>query len=96
MNFSVKVREEYKEQLAAVTHVDGSARVQSVTRKSNAFLYDLLGASGGVLLNTSFNVKGKPILNTLKEAFQVLEETVLDGLVVYNNGKLCYFSTEVL
>lgn len=96
MNFSVKVREEYKEQLAAVTHVDGSARVQSVTRKSNAFVYDLLGACGGVLLNTSFNVKGKPILNTLKEAFQVLEETALDGLVVYNNEKLCYFSTEVL
>lgn len=96
MNFSVKTREEYKEELAAVTHVDGTARVQSVTRKSNALVYDLLSACGGVLLNTSFNVRGKPILNTLKEAFEVLEETALDGVVVYHDEKLHYFTSELL
>lgn len=89
MSFCPKVREEWKEKLAAVTHVDGTARVQTVTREQNEWLYDLLTKfeekSGiGVLLNTSFNVDGKPILSTIRDAFTILEKTQLDCLVIEN------------
>lgn len=87
MSFCPNVRDEWKEQLAAITHVDGTARVQTVTREQNEWLYDLLTefekVSGiGVLLNTSFNINGKPILSTAREAFEVFKDTALDGLVI--------------
>ena len=94
MNFAVDVRPQHAEALAAITHVDGSARLQTVTRDQNELLYDILSEFDGVLLNTSFNVRGKPILNTLKEAFEVLNETELDAVVVYHNEKLWYFNTK--
>ena len=89
MSFCPKVREEWREKLAAVTHVDGTARVQTVTREQNEWLYDLLTkfeekTGTGVLLNTSFNVDGKPILSTIQDAFHILEKTQLDCLVIEN------------
>jgi carbamoyltransferase len=89
MSFCPKVREEWREKLSAITHVDGTARVQTVTREQNEFLYDLLTEfekqSGiGVLLNTSFNVDGKPILSTVKDAFTILEKTDMDCLLIEN------------
>lgn len=93
MNFAVETREEYAEALAAVTHVDNTARLQTVTQEQNPLLYALLESFGGVLLNTSFNVRGKPILNSLEEAFEVLDGTQLDGLVIENNGELWYFNS---
>jgi len=85
MNFAIKTREEHIDKLRAVTHVDGTARVQTVTKEQNTILHDLLSEFDGVLLNTSFNVKGSPILNTLKEAFYMLDETTLDHLVVVDD-----------
>jgi carbamoyltransferase len=87
MSFCPKVKEEWREKLSAITHVDGTARVQTVTREQNEFLYDLLTEfekqSGiGVLLNTSFNVDGKPILSTVKDAFTILEKTEMDCLLI--------------
>jgi len=87
MSFCPPVRDEWKETLAAITHVDGTARIQTVTREQNEFLYDLLTeferVSGfGVLLNTSFNVNGKPIISSIHEAFKVFYETLMDGLVI--------------
>lgn len=93
MNFAVKTREAYKEELAAVTHVDGTARLQTVTKKQNKLLYDLLTKFNGVLLNTSFNVRGKPILNSLEEAFEVLDSTELDALVIEFNNELWFFNS---
>lgn len=89
MSFCPKVKKEWRSKLSAITHVDGTARVQTVTKEQNPWLYDLLtkfeSATGvGVLLNTSFNVDGKPILSTVKEAFQILENTQLDALVIEN------------
>jgi carbamoyltransferase len=71
--------------MPAIVHIDGTARVQTITREQNEFLYDVLtqfkNMTGvGVLLNTSFNVDGKPILSTLADAFHVLETTELDAL----------------
>lgn len=87
MGFCPKVREEWREVLVSITHVDGTARVQTVTREQNEWLYDLLTEfekkSGvGVLLNTSFNVDGKPILSTYQDALEVFHKTQLDGLVL--------------
>lgn len=86
MNYCPKVKDEYKDKLAAITHIDGTARVQTVTREQNTWLYDLLTkfkekTGIGVLLNTSFNVDGKPILNTYKDAFHVFNNSEMDGLV---------------
>jgi carbamoyltransferase len=85
MNFCPMVKEKYKEKLPAITHVDGTARVQTVTKEQNKFIYDLLTkfkekTGIGILVNTSFNVNGKPILSTYKDAFKVFDETQLDRL----------------
>jgi carbamoyltransferase len=89
MSFCPNVREEYRSTLSAITHVDGTARVQTITREQNQFLYDLITEidriSGiGVMLNTSFNIAGKPILNTYRDAIWMLENTQMDGLVLEN------------
>jgi carbamoyltransferase len=87
MSFCPKVKEEWREKLGAITHIDNTARVQTVTETQNKWLYDLLTAfekqtGVGVLLNTSFNVNGKPILSSLKEAFKVFSDSRMDGLVI--------------
>jgi carbamoyltransferase len=78
----VKVRSDI---LPAVTHVDGTARVQTVNRTQNALFYDLLttfGAETGVpvLLNTSFNVAGEPIVETPSDALQTFGNCGMDLL----------------
>ncbi len=87
MSFCPEVREEYRDALKAITHVDGTARVQTVTREQNEFLYDLLtemhNQKGiGVILNTSFNIAGKPILNTYEDALWVLDNKQMDALLL--------------
>lgn len=87
MSFCPEVKEEYKDILKAITHVDGTARVQTVTREQNEFLYDLLtemhNQKGiGVILNTSFNIAGKPILNTYEDALWVLDNKQMDALLL--------------
>lgn len=78
MSFYAYVKPEWKEKLAAITHVDGTARLQTVTREQNEIIYDLLTAFDkqtglGVLLNTSFNVNGKPLINSYKDALKMLD-----------------------
>jgi carbamoyltransferase len=85
MSYYAKVREEYKEQLVSITHIDGTARLQTVTKDQNSFIYDLLTEfeklSGiGVLLNTSFNINGKPLINSYKDGLWMLDNTGLDIL----------------
>ena len=73
--------------LPAVTHVDYSARIQTVDGRDNRLLYDLLGkfeqATGcGVLVNTSFNVRGEPIVCTPEDAYRCFVNTEMDYLVI--------------
>ena len=73
--------------IPAVTHVDYSARIQTVTREQNRRLYALLEcweqATGcGVLVNTSFNVRGEPIVCTPDDAFRCFMNTEMDFLVL--------------
>jgi carbamoyltransferase len=75
--------------IPAVTHVDFSARVQTVTREQNPRFYALLErfekATGcGVLVNTSFNVRGEPIVCAPDDAYRCLINTEMDYLVVGN------------
>jgi len=75
--------------IPAVTHVDYSARVQTVTREVNPRLYDLLlrfeqTTGSGVLINTSFNVRGEPIVCTPDDAYRCFMNTEMDYLVIGN------------
>jgi predicted NodU family carbamoyl transferase len=91
MNIAVRTKKEHLDDVRAATHVDGTARLQIVTKQSNKLLYDLLTEFDGVLLNTSFNVQGKPILNSYAEAFEVLDNTLLDHVVIEHDDELYLF-----
>jgi carbamoyltransferase len=93
MAYTVNVKREYRKVLKSITHEDNTARVQTVTEKSDPLMYEILSklSEPKVLLNTSFNVQGKPILNTLAAAEEVLQKTELDGYVLYYDEKLFYF-----
>ena len=78
---------EIRSVLPAITHVDYSARIQTVEREGNPLLYDLLlrfeQATGcGVLVNTSFNVRGEPIVCTPDDAYRCFMNTEMDYLVM--------------
>jgi carbamoyltransferase len=78
---------EIRSTLPAITHVDYSARVQTVEREGNPLLYDLLlcfeQATGcGVLVNTSFNVRGEPIVCTPDDAYRCFMNTEMDYLIM--------------
>ncbi|OLD69908.1 MAG: hypothetical protein AUI33_08625, partial [Ignavibacteria bacterium 13_1_40CM_2_61_4] len=73
--------------IPAITHVDYSARVQTVRREDNPLYYDLIAAFGRltgcpVLVNTSFNVRGEPIVCTPDEAYTCFTRTEMDYLVL--------------
>lgn len=73
--------------IPAVTHVDNTARVQTVTREENAFYYDVIKEFGkitgvSVVLNTSFNIRGEPIVNTPVDAVRCYYGTGIDALAM--------------
>jgi carbamoyltransferase len=85
----VNVREEHRAGLPAITHVDGSARVQTVSLADNEEFHSLLRAVGEatgreMVLNTSFNVKGQPIVNTPEEALETFLGTGIEFLFMEN------------
>jgi len=83
------VRPEWRERLAAVTHVDGTARLQTLSRDFAPRLYELLLAYGErsgipVLLNTSLNIAGEPIVCTAAEGYSTFRRSGIDVLVAGN------------
>jgi carbamoyltransferase len=87
MNFVVRVREAKGNVLGAITHVDGTARLQTVSRKTNPAYWDVINAfkkrtSLPILLNTSFNNNAEPIVQSVSDAITTFLTTDLDGLVV--------------
>jgi carbamoyltransferase len=80
------VRAQWRDRLAAITHVDGTARVQVLEREAAPRLYALLKAYGRrsgmpVLLNTSFNLAGEPIVNNVAEGYSTFRRCGMDLLV---------------
>jgi len=80
------VRPEWRSRLAAITHVDGSARVQALERGMAPRVHALLEAYGRrtgvpVLLNTSFNVAGEPIVTRALEGYSTFRRCGIDVLV---------------
>jgi carbamoyltransferase len=89
MLVAMQVRPEWRDKVPAIVHVDGTARVQTVRREENERLYQLLKefeALTGVpvLLNTSFNVKGEPIVETPDDAMECFLTTGIDVLVMHD------------
>lgn len=87
MLFVSKVRPEKAAQIPAARHVDGTARVQTVNRRRNPLFYDLLRAferrtGVPVLINTSFNIRGEPIVCSPRDAIAAFATSPLDGLVI--------------
>ena len=75
--------------IPAVTHVDYSARIQTVHKETNKKFYELIKkfdekTNCPVLVNTSFNVRGEPIVNTPEDAFRCFMGTDLDLLIIEN------------
>lgn len=81
------VREEWRSKIPSVTHVDGSGRLQTVRREQNPQYYDLLkefGKHSGIpiLINTSFNIRGEPIVCSPYDAYKCMMGTGIDYLVM--------------
>ncbi|MCC7004954.1 hypothetical protein IT397_03500 [Candidatus Nomurabacteria bacterium] len=91
MLYKYDVLEPKKNEIEGAIHYDESARVQTITKESNAFLYDLIKAYGEktgtyVLLNTSLNLKGDPIANTLEDSLKIYEKITGPKVLVYNGN----------
>jgi len=78
------------EKIPAVTHVDGTGRLQTVSKDTNPLFYDLINefyktTGVPVLVNTSMNVRGEPIVNTIEQAYDMIIKTDMDYIVLGNH-----------
>ena len=85
-----------RSEIPAVTHVDYSSRIQTVHKEKNKMYYNLIKkfkekTNCPVVVNTSFNVRGEPIVNTPLDAFNCFMGTELDKLVIGN----CYLEKKL-
>lgn len=81
------IRKKWQKIIPSVTHVDGSGRLQTIRRKDNELYYDLIrefeGKSGiPILINTSFNIRGEPIVCTPEDAYRCMMGTGIDYLII--------------
>ncbi len=89
MSVICDTREEYRAKLPSITHVDGTARIQTVNPSQNPFIHALLKEfeklSGmPIILNTSYNPAGEPILNFCEVGLKMLDETEMDLVIIEN------------
>lgn len=87
MTINCNVLKKEQKNLEAVTHIDGTARIQSVTKKYNALFYDIINEFYNitgipVVINTSFNIKGEPIVDTPFKALDSARKMNLDFLAI--------------
>jgi carbamoyltransferase len=86
MTHNAIVKDGFEEELGAIIHNDGTARLQTVTNEQNEFMYKILTklkelGYPPVILNTSFNVQGKPMISTYKEAISIRDNTGLHKVI---------------
>jgi len=89
MSFTPRVREPYRDRLKEIVHADGTSRIQTVRLSQNPLFYRLLEemkrrTGVGCVLNTSLNVMGEPIVETLADLRRFLEKTPVDAAVAGN------------
>jgi carbamoyltransferase len=87
MLYVVDVRDDKRDILPAITHVDGTGRLQTVQKEQSPRYYRLIETFGEatgvpVVLNTSFNLRGEPIVNTPAEAFHTFTQSGMDVLAL--------------
>lgn len=85
----LEIVKQKRSDIPAVTHVDYSARVQTVTKERNPYYYNVINefkklTGYGVIVNTSFNVRGEPIVCTPQNAYECFMRTDMDVLVLEN------------
>ncbi|HAI42884.1 MAG TPA: hypothetical protein DCM40_34665, partial [Maribacter sp.] len=78
MTFAIPVKEEKKSLIPCITHVDGTCRIQTVTKEQNKNFYELIDefyrrTNVPMLFNTSFNLAGEPLVETLDDAHSTIE-----------------------
>ncbi|WP_397571317.1 carbamoyltransferase [Schlesneria sp. T3-172] len=87
--FGIDLLKQSRSQIPAITHVDYSARLQTIDPARNPFVYGVLTSfkqqtGCSVIVNTSFNVRGEPIVNTAEDAYRCFMATEIDSLIVGN------------
>ncbi|MDJ0930561.1 carbamoyltransferase C-terminal domain-containing protein [Breoghania sp.] len=87
MSFALPWREKVRDRVPAVVHADGTDRLQTVNRSETPWMHDLVTAFAEetgvpVILNTSFNIMGKPIVHEVEDAVAVFATTGLDALLI--------------
>ncbi len=89
MSFTCKVNSNYKNLLKEVTHINGTSRMQTVRPGQNFKYYNLIKEFGKLsniycVLNTSLNIMGEPIIETIEDAKKFFEEVPVDALIINN------------
>ena len=87
MSYAPTVKKNYRDVLPSITHIDGTARLQTVSKGGHKLFYNILTELKKrdeipVILNTSFNIKGAPILTTIEDALYVLDNTEMDFVYI--------------
>ena len=68
----------------AVCHVDGTTRPQILKKEMNPDFYEVVKGVGGIILNTSFNLAGEPVVETPYDAFMTLKNSEMDAVIINN------------
>ena len=95
MMYAVHCKEGVAEKIPSIIHVDGSCRIQTVNREDNPHYYDIIKAfkertGVPIVFNTSFNLGGEPLVETLEDALWTLQESDIEYLYLPESGKLIY------
>ena len=95
MMYAVELQDKAIGEIPAITHVDGTCRIQTVSEEQNKHYYDLINefyklSDVPVLFNTSFNLAGEPLIETLHQAIEMLYKSQLEYLYLPEVGRLVY------
>ena len=99
MMYAVNCQPGIEEKIPAIIHVDGTCRIQTVNREQNANYYDLIKTfkektGCPIIFNTSFNLGGEPLVETLEDAFWTLQQSEIEYLYLPENGVLVSLRNE--
>ena len=93
MMYAVNCQPGIEEKIPAIIHVDGTCRIQTVNREQNPHYYDIIKAFKDatgcpIIFNTSFNLGGEPLVETLDDAVRTLDNCRIEYLYLPEYGKL--------